>query len=84
MTVVAQPTPNPSAYKFTLEGHRFDAPQTIDAGSAAGTPFEGLFALSGVVSVFATADFVTIMKAPDASWDALLEPVRAHLAGAFT
>ena len=41
--VTPQPTPNPHAYKFTLIGHRFDAPLTINAGNAAGTPFEGIF-----------------------------------------
>jgi len=84
MNMIAQATPNPQAYKFTLEGHRFDAPKTVDAGSAAGTPFEGLFALPGVQSVFATADFVTVTKAPDVPWDDLVEPARTHLSRAFS
>jgi len=81
--VTPQPTPNPQAYKFTLTGYRFDAPVSVDAGSAAGTPFEGLFQLSGVVSVFATADFVTLMKDPGVEWGGIIEAARAHLESAF-
>lgn len=81
--VTAQPTPNPMAFKFTLAGHSFDGPATVDAGSAAGTPFEGLFEIPGVASVFATADFVTVMKTPDADWSAIVAPAKAHLEQAF-
>jgi hypothetical protein len=82
--VVAHPTPNPQAYKFTIEGHTFPSPVTLtDAESAAGTPFAKLFELQGVASIFATANFVTITKAPDAEWSGLLEPARSALAGSF-
>jgi hypothetical protein len=81
--VTPQPTPNPQAYKFTITGHAFSSPLSLDASSAAGTPFEGLFQLPGVVSIFATADFVTVTKEPAADWDQLLEPARAHLEQAF-
>jgi len=83
--VIPQPTPNPQAYKFTLEGHSFDAPITIgSAGEAAGTPFQGLFALPGVASVFATANFVTVMKEPAADWEPILEAAKAALSSAFS
>ncbi len=83
-TIIAQPTPNPQAYKFTIEGHTFGSPVTVgDAAAAAGTPFETLFAIPGVASVFATANFVTVMKDPGANWDALVEPAREALAAAF-
>ena len=82
--VTAQPTPNPAAYKFTIEGHSFDGPQTIgSAADAAGTPFEPLFGLPGVVSVFATANFVTVTKAADADWTAILEPAQSAISQAF-
>lgn len=78
--MVAQATPNPQAYKFTLDGHSFSSPRTIgDAAAAKGTPFEQLFAIPGVKSVFATANFVTVTKDPAADWDAIVEPVRAAL-----
>lgn len=83
-TVIPQPTPNPAAYKFTIEGHRFESPVTIaDQAAAAGTPFEPLFRLDGVQSVFATADFVTITKRSDADWADILDPAKKALQNAF-
>ena len=82
--VTAQPTPNPAAYKFTIEGHSFDGPQTIgSAADAAGTPFEPLFGLPGVVSIFATANFVTITKDSGADWTAILDSATSALTQAF-
>ena len=82
--VVPQPTPNPHAYKFTLEAHTFAAPVSINsAGDAAGTPFEALFALPGVESVFATANFVTIMKGPGGDWAQIVEPAKEALEKSF-
>jgi len=81
--VTPQPTPNPQAYKFTISGHSFASPLTLDAATAAGTPFEGLLQLPGVVGIFATADFVTVTKEPGADWDRLIDPARAHLEQAF-
>ena len=49
-------------------------PTTCPCRSRAGTPFEPLFGLPGVASVFATADFVTITKAADADWAGIIEP----------
>lgn len=83
-TVIPQPTPNPAAYKFTIRGHRFEGPVTIrDAAGAEGTPFEGLFLLQGVASVFATADFVTVTKRPEADWSTLVDPARKALESSF-
>jgi len=81
--VIAQPTPNPQAYKFTLDGHTFARPQTVGPESAAGTPFEALFKLPGVASVFATANFVTVMKEPAADWGSLVSAAKAALEEAF-
>ena len=84
VSVTAQPTPNPHAYKFTLEGHAFDSPVSVgNAGDAAGTPFEALFKVEGVASIFATANFVTVMKDPGRNWSGLVEPVTEALEGAF-
>ena len=82
--VVPQPTPNPHAFKFTLEGHTFSKPTTVAGAAAAkGTPFEKLFALPGVLSVFATANFVTITKSPGADWAKIVEPAKLALEQAF-
>jgi hypothetical protein len=83
-SVTSQPTPNPHAYKFTIEGHAFDSPTSVaSAADAAGTPFEALFRVEGVASVFATANFVTVMKDPGRNWGGLIEPITAALEGAF-
>jgi len=69
MAVVAQPTPNPNALKFVVGGH-FDNPLSFVAGRPADHPAAAaLLALPGVTSVFMTADFVTLSKAPNAFWD---------------
>ena len=82
--VTAQPTPNPAAYKFTIEGHSFDGPKTIGSvADAGGTPFEALFALPGVVSIFATANFVTITKDASADWGGIIDPATQALSSAF-
>lgn len=82
--VVPQPTPNPHAFKFTLEGHTFPGPTTVtSADGAKGTPFEKLFALPGVASIFATSNFVTITKAPGADWAEIVEPAKKALEQAF-
>ncbi len=66
-------TPNPNAMKFTLD---VTVPETVNATSveaAAGQPLaEALFAIDGVIGVFATSDFVTVSKAPAADWEAIM------------
>jgi hypothetical protein len=83
-SVTAQPTPNPHAYKFTIEGHSFDSPTSVgSAADADGTAFEALFKVDGVASVFATANFVTVMKDPGRNWSGLIDPITAALEGSF-
>jgi hypothetical protein len=84
MKVIPQPTPNPHAYKFTLDGHTFARPVTVGSAEAAeGTPFATLFAVPGVLSVFATSNFVTVTKDPGLGWQAIVGPVREALEQAF-
>ncbi len=69
MAVSITPTPNPNALKFTV-GAEFQTPQSFVAGVATDDPIAApLLELSGVTSVFMSADFVTISKSPDAFWD---------------
>lgn len=69
MPVHAEPTPNPNAIKFTV-GRPVGGPKTFTAaGAAADDPVAaGLLAIDGVVSVFLTADFITVTKDPSADW----------------
>ena len=80
-------TPNPHAGKFTVgrtlvEGRRG---RTYDsAESAAGDPLAAaLMALEGVRGVFMVADFVTVTKAPEASWGELAPRVQEAIRAAL-
>ncbi len=77
--VTASSTPNPNARKFTLDRPVGDVVNVTDASRAGEEPLAAaLFALDGVVGVFATADFVTVSKEPAADWEAL-EPAAADV-----
>ncbi len=68
MSVRVEPTPNPNALKFTV-GVDVGGPKTFVADRADGDPLaEAILGLPGVTSMFMTADFVTLTKAPDADW----------------
>lgn len=69
MAVQISNTPNPNALKFTV-GVDVGGPATFIAGRDTDDPTAAaLVAIDGVTSVFMTADFVTLSKTPDASWD---------------
>ncbi len=71
MPVSALPTPNPNAMKFSV-GAPVGGPKTYVAGRATDDPLaSALLGISGVASIFMTADFVTITKSPDASWQSI-------------
>ena len=82
MPVVPNPTPNPNAMKFVV-GVPVGGPATVRAGDEADGFAGDVASLDGVVSVFFTADFVTVTKDPSASWDALVPEVVAILERAF-
>jgi hypothetical protein len=83
MAVLALPSPNPNAMKFTV-GSEVGGPATHVTGSAPEEEFaRELLALPGVTSIFMTADFVTITKAPDAMWDSIVPEATAILEREF-
>lgn len=66
-----EPTPNPNATKFTV-GVAVGGPGTLVQGAEPEEEWASqLLALEGVASVFFTADFVTISKTPDATWESI-------------
>ena len=80
-TVIPSSTPNPNAMKFTLDSPLPEMVNITRPADAAAVPFAAaLFDIDGVVAVFGTADFVTVSKSPDASWDALTPAVVGILA----
>jgi hypothetical protein len=71
MAVRVEQTPNPNALKFSV-GEQVGGPGTYVKGAEPEESFVAdLLALEGVASVFFTADFVTISKTPDGSWDVI-------------
>ena len=71
MPVSVSNTPNPNALKFTV-GADVGGPQTHAAGSTPDDPMAAeLIAIDGVTSMFATADFITLSKRPDVSWETI-------------
>lgn len=83
MPVVPSQTPNPNALKFTVDA-TFDAPRSFVAGQHTDDPTAAaLLALPGVTSVFMSADFVTLSKAPDASWEEIIPGATEALQAAF-
>jgi hypothetical protein len=75
ITVDPQDTPNPNAIKFTLnipvaETGSFSF--TSEDSEIEHSIAAAVVALDGVVSVFGVNDFLTVSKAPDASWNELM------------
>jgi hypothetical protein len=78
MTIRVEQTPNPNALKFSV-GESVGGPGTYVKGAEPEEEYlRQLLDLVGVSSVFFTADFVTISKTPDGSWDAI-EPAAAAI-----
>lgn len=84
--VYPEPTPNPEAVKFTLDRPATEGRgQTFRAGSSPEDSPLGakIFALGEITNVFLTADFVSVTKEPDASWDDLVPKVIETITGHF-
>jgi len=76
-------SPNPNALKFDLDA---PLPEMINFSSAseaedAGQPFAAaVLAADGAVSLFGTASFVTVTRAPGTDWEPIVEVVQAAAA----
>jgi Scaffold protein Nfu/NifU N terminal len=83
MAIRIEQTPNPNAQKFSV-GEPVGGPGTYVKGAKPEEEYLGrLLDLEGVSSVFFTADFVTITKTPDGSWDAITPEATAILESQF-
>lgn len=69
-------TPNENALKFTLDKDSIDSGyKTYNNAEEADIPVaKALFTIDGVVSVFLMADFITVTKKPEASWEGIQQP----------
>ena len=83
MPIVPQYTPNPNALKFGV-GVEVGGPRSYVSSNAADDPVaRDLFGIEGVMSVFMTADFVTVTEKPDADWSDIDSAVTAILERRF-
>lgn len=84
MAIRVDQTPNPNALKFTV-GTPVGGPGTYVKGAEAEESWVAdLLAIDGVASVFFTADFVTISKTPDGSWETISPEASAILESHFS
>ena len=83
-----QATPNPNAAKFTLnrtvsaqgKTYRLQAGDTLGDETAWA---KQLLGIPGVVQVFAVNNFISVNKAPEASWEGIVPQVERVLQQAF-
>ena len=74
VTVQVDTTPNENALKFTINQQAIESGHKTfpNAESAEELPVaKALFALDGVTSVFLMADFITVTKKPEVSWEGI-------------
>jgi hypothetical protein len=76
-----QPTPNPNAAKFILDGEISDSPVSfLNPAEGEGHPIASqLFSIKGVTSVLLLGSFVTINKEDGAKWEPISRKVREIL-----
>lgn len=83
MRVSTSPTPNPNALKFSV-GSAVGGPGTYVRGSEPEEPFAAeILEIEHVASVFFTADFITVSKTADGSWDEIAPRATAILESHF-
>lgn len=84
--VIAQPTPNPNAMKYTLDRTISSGPSRTYASAqeAEADPLAAkIFALAGVKQIFILNNFVTVTKEPGAFWPDLGPEVEVILRNHF-
>ncbi|NIK12820.1 NifU N-terminal domain-containing protein [Alkalibacillus almallahensis] len=74
MAVIAEPTPNPNAMKFTVDNVIFEGDDSISVMQGESSDFDimnDLMSMDGVDNVFGYYNFITVNKQFDADWDEL-------------
>ena len=82
MGITVETTPNPRAMKFNV-GTPVGGTATATTADGADERIAPLFDIDGVMSVFMTADFVTVTRTEEASWDGIVPAVLAVLEESF-
>ncbi|MFV1970030.1 MAG: NifU N-terminal domain-containing protein [Acidimicrobiia bacterium] len=82
MGITVETTPNPRAMKFNV-GSPVGETATATSTDGADERIAPLFDIDGVMSVFMTADFVTVTRTEDAEWDGIVPAVSEVLSRTF-
>lgn len=77
-----QPTPNPNAVKFLLDGHIAQERLSFtEAATASDHPLASrLFEIKGVTTVLLLENFITVNKDPAAKWASITPKVKKIVA----
>jgi NFU1 iron-sulfur cluster scaffold homolog, mitochondrial len=80
-----QPTPNPNALKFILDGDVSQGTVSFfNPASAVGYPLaQQLFTIPGITSLLFLGDFLTVNKSPEAKWKPITSAVTKALSTAL-
>lgn len=86
VTVYAEATPNPASMKFVLNNYILQegSVEYTHPSQAGNSPLvQGLFAFSGISSVFITSNFITLTKNSDTDWYELIPVFREYIKNFF-
>ena len=86
VTVQVDTTPNENALKFTINQPAIESGHKTypNAEAAEESPVaKALFAIDGVTSVFLMADFITVTKKPEVSWEGIQEAAVSVIQASF-
>lgn len=86
VTVQVDTTPNENALKFTINQPAIESGHKTfpDASAAEELPIaKALFAIDGVTSVFLMADFITVTKKPEVSWEGIQSAAVSAIQAAY-
>lgn len=82
MGITVEETPNPRAMKFNV-GSPVGGAATFTSAEDADPRIVPLFDVGGVMSVFMTADFVTVTRTEGATWEEITPKVVEILEASF-
>lgn len=84
MSIKIEPTPNPSAKKFTTDSMIFSGDGSVSLAAGQTSEHEilnELIEIDGVDNVFGFQNFITINKKPDTDWETLEPKVQEVMKG---
>lgn len=85
LEILVDGTPNPNAVKFTLNRTVATKGETYrgDPSAIAAPWAKALLSIPGIVGVFGINNFISVNKAPEASWEMIVPTAQDALRNAF-